>query len=373
METWLSKLEWLSWLSTSEFWQHPAVIFALTLISFWMLRRLFGRLRKKTLKTANKFDDIIVHALEKPAKAMIWVVGLALIVDAVGQESDWIGFTYRNQVFSVAVVLLLAWFALRLITKRESQYLNHEVHTRLDETTVSALAKLSRLIVVALASLMIMQSLGLSISAVVAFGGIGGAAIAFSAKDLLANLFGGVMIHLDRPFKVGDWIYSPEKEIEGTVEYIGWRLTRIRRFDRRPLYAPNSLFTQVVIINASRMTNRRIYETIGIRYGDFDKMASVVKEVKTYLENHPELDTTRTLIVNFNQYNSSSLDFFIYTFTKTTEWVRYHEIKQEVLLKVGEIIQSHSAEIAFPTRTLHVENASAVEQSVELSAATAVR
>ncbi len=355
MENWLNKLEFPSWLSTSEFWQHPAVILALTIILFWVIRRVFGSLRKRTKKTPNKFDDIFVHALEKPAKAMIWVVGFALIADVMAQDNQWAALSYRDEAFSLAVILLLTWFALRLITKRENQFLAHEVHSRLDETTVSALAKLARLVVVAIAGLMVLQALGVSVSAVVAFGGIGGAAIAFSAKDLLSNLFGGIMIHLDRPFKVGDWVYSPDKEIEGTVEYIGWRITRIRRFDRRPLYAPNGLFTQIVIVNASRMTNRRIYETIGIRYDDFAKITPIVNEVKSYLENHPELDMTRTLIVNFNAFNSSSIDFFVYTFTKTTEWVKYHEIKQEVLIKIGEIIEAHDAQIAYPTSTLHLQ------------------
>ena len=104
-----------------------------------------------------------------------------------------------------------------------------------------------------------MQALGYSISGVLAFGGIGGIAVGFAAKDLLANFFGGLMIYLDRPFSVGDWIRSPDKNIEGTVEEIGWRLTRIRTFDKRPLYVPNSTFTQISVENPSRMLNRRIY------------------------------------------------------------------------------------------------------------------
>lgn len=351
METWWSKLESLSWLSTSDFWEHPAVILLATLIFLWLLRSLFVRLHKQTSQTSNKLDDILVHALEKPAKAMILVVGAALITEVLAKNHDWAALSYREEVFSIAIVSLLAWFSLRLISSREYQFLQKEVDTKLDTTTVLAFAKLSRLAVFVIAALMILQSLGLSVSAVVAFGGIGGAALAFSAKDLLANLFGGVMIHMDRPFKVGDWIYSTEKEIEGTVEYIGWRVTRIRRFDRRPLYAPNGLFTQIVIVNASRMTNRRIYETIGIRYSDFGRINAIVDEVKAYLQQHPELDMTRTLIVNFNQFNESSLDFFIYTFTKTTDWAQYHAIKHEILMRVGEIIASQDAEIAFPTRT----------------------
>ena len=106
----------------------------------------------------------------------------------------------------------------------------------------------------------------------------------------------------------------------------------VRTFDKRPLYIPNSVFTTLTVENPSRMSNRRIKETIGIRYQDASKMGDIVAEVKSMLEKHEEIDSSQTLIVNFNAYSASSLDFFIYTFTKTTNWIRYHEIKQDVML-----------------------------------------
>jgi MscS family membrane protein len=193
------------------------------------------------------------------------------------------------------------------------------------------------------------------VSGLLAFGGIGGIAVGFAAKDLLANFFGGLGIYLDRPFTVGDWIRSPDKEVEGTVEDIGWRVTRIRTFDQRPLYVPNSVFSQIAIQNPSRMFNRRIYETIGLRYEDAEKMARIVDEVRAMLEQHEAIDRNRTLIVNFVSFGASSLDFFVYTFTRTTAWVEFHAIKQDVLLKILDIIHANGADVAFPTRTLHVE------------------
>ena len=162
------------------------------------------------------------------------------------------------------------------------------------------------------------------------------------------------MIYLDRPFSVGEWIRSPDKEIEGTVEDIGWRLTRIRTFDKRPLYIPNSVFASISVENPSRMSNRRIYETVGIRYQDISSMDAIVKQVTAMLMAHPEIDTTQTMIVNFNKFSASSVDFFVYTFTKTTNWIDFHEIKQDVLLRVAEIVAANSAEMAFPTSTLHI-------------------
>ena len=149
-------------------------------------------------------------------------------------------------------------------------------------------------------------------------------------------------------------VRSPDRNIEGVVEHIGWRLTTIRTFDKRPLYVPNAAFTTIAVENPSRMHNRRISETIGIRYVDVSGMAEVVADIRSMLENHEDIDQDQTLIVNFLAFNDSSLDIMVYTFTKTIEWVRFHEVKQDVLLRISEIIESHGAEVAFPTRTLHL-------------------
>ena len=179
----------------------------------------------------------------------------------------------------------------------------------------------------------------------------------------MSNFFGGMMVYLDRPFSVGDWIRSPDRDIEGTVEDIGWRLTTIRTFDQRPLYVPNAMFNTLSVENPSRMLNRRIYETIGLRYDDAAQVGAVVAAVRNMLQDHPDIDPDRTLIVNFNHFGPSSLDFFVYTFTKTTDWVKYHAVKEAVLLKILEIIAAHGAEIAFPTQTLKVDEAIAIEQA----------
>jgi MscS family membrane protein len=250
------------------------------------------------------------------------------------------------------IIGALAWFLVRLIQHGEKKFIEGEKPA--DPTTVDAIAKLLKVSVVITSILVVLQTLGFSISGVVAFGGIGGMAVGFAAKDLLANFFGGLTIYLDRPFTVGDWVRSPDRDIEGTVENIGWRLTCIRTFDKRPLYVPNAVFTTIAVENPSRMLNRRIKETIGIRYDDAGKMAPIVDKVKDMLTNHPEIDTNRTLIVNFNAFAPSSLDFFIYTFTKTTNWTFFHEVKQDVMLKIIDIIEEAGAECAFPTSTLHL-------------------
>jgi MscS family membrane protein len=170
------------------------------------------------------------------------------------------------------------------------------------------------------------------------------------------------MIFLDRPFSVGDWIRSPDRDIEGTVESIGWRVTQIRTFDQRPLYVPNSVFTEVSVENPSRMNNRRIYETFGIRYDDLSRMPGIVAEVHQMLVAHEDIAQERTLMVNFVTFGDSTLDFFVYSFTKTTDWATFHAVKQDVLLKIADIVAAHDAEFAFPTQTLQLQTPEALEQ-----------
>lgn len=311
--------------------------------------------------TSSLWDDALIQSGKRPLPAVIWIVGIAFAAGIVARESNTAIFDSVPHVRNIGVIVCFAWYLLRLIrnvTRNivDSQNAKGEV---VDHTTIDALSKLARLSVVITTVLVAMQTLGFSVSGILAAGGIGGLAIGFAAKDLLANFFGGLTIYLDRPFSVGDWIRSPDKAIEGTVEYISWRHTRIRAFNKNPIYVPNAVFTSIVVENPSRMSHRRIKETIGIRYYDFNVLGEIVAEVKSMLQNHPEIDTSQTLIVNFNTFGPSSLDFFIYTFTKTTNWVYYHEVKQDVLMKVAVIIEKHGAQIAFPTQTLHIEEGAA--------------
>jgi MscS family membrane protein len=335
---------------------HVFLIVFLSLLIDFVQKRVCKKLYVKLKLTGNFRDDALLESASKPASFLIWLVGLTFAADIVRSQSDAVIFEAVEPIRKVGVVIIVSWFLVRFIRHCENNILrlSRERDKPLDRTTADAIAKLLRISVIITAFLVILQSLGYSISGVLAFGGISGIAVGFAAKDLLSNFFGGLMIYMDRPFAVGDWIRSPDQEIEGTVEEIGWRLTRIMTFDKRPLYVPNAVFTSITVENPSRMTNRRIYETVGIRYDDARKMSAIVDEVKSMLMEHPEIDTDQTMIVNFNKFASSSLDFFVYTFTRTTQWVRFHEIKQDVMLKIIDIIEKNGAECAFPTSTVHI-------------------
>ncbi|MDH5711702.1 MAG: mechanosensitive ion channel family protein [Gammaproteobacteria bacterium] len=349
----------LSFVQNNDWIVQVFVVVLVTLSLSLIARRLIAKIALRMQKTKNPWDDLLTTAMQKPVAWMIWLLGLTFAADVVYRQSGATIFEAIAPIRDIGVILILTLFLINLINGTQAVLKARKTETgerAFDEHTVEAIAKLIKISVIITSGLVMLQSMGYSISGVLAFGGIGGIAVGFAAKDLLSNFFGGLMIYLDRPFMVGDWIRSNDRDIEGTVEHIGWRLTRIRTFDKRPLYVPNSIFANISVENPSRMTNRRIYETIGIRYEDASKMDVIVSEVKQMLLEHPDIDTKTTMIVNFVKFSASSIDFFVYTFTKTTDWIQYHEIKQDVLLKILAIVERHGAEIAFPTSTLHVES-----------------
>ena len=329
------------------------IIFIIIIIN--ITTRLFlGSLRKQFKKTNNIWDDCIINSIYRPFTILVWILGVVFTLEAFNNDLKIFNISndFLIDLKRAGIIFVIALFLSNLSKNFQQAIVANNVSNNIDvdEATYEAIAKIIRLSIIITSGLIILQTFGFSISGVLAFGGIGGVAVGFAAKDMLANFFGGLMIYLDRPFRKGDWIRSPDREIEGTVENIGWRQTSIRNFRKNVIYIPNSVFMNIIVENPSRMTHRRIREVIGLRYKDMPKMVAIVNDVKKMIQNHNNIDHAQTTIVNFDSYNDSSIDFFIITYANTTEWVKYHEIKQDVLIKIGKIIENNNAEIAFPTR-----------------------
>ncbi len=350
--------EFLNRFLETELWLATVVaLVLLTLLVSQIVHMLFKQAHRWAQRSTTHWDEALVSAARRPTQTIIWLVSMGWMARLVQPHlADTDLLTITQQLHDVGIVLCVAWFLWKFVVLVTESAESRSVAKgeNFDATTFDALSKLARLLVFVIAVITIAQTLGFKIGGLLALGGVGGLAVGLAAKDLLANFFGGLTIYLDRPFSVGDWIRSPDKSIEGTVEYISWRHTRIRAFNKNPIYVPNAVFTNIVVENPSRMSHRRLKETLGIRYDDFEQVEHVVADIKAMLLNHEGIDTTQTLIVNFNAFGASSLDIMIYCFTKTRAWVEYHEVKQDVLLKIGHIVATHGAEVAFPTQTLHV-------------------
>ena len=331
----------------------------ITLFLFFIKNKLINVIFALSQKTNTVYDELILFSIKTPSTYLIIFGYIFVIIDYFNKNEVLnLSFSLSSAVFSL-IVIIISWSLLRglnyyLQLKPFSKNLSSEDDITLITETYEIVIRILKILVVVITALIIMQEIGLSISGLLAFGGVGGLIVGLAAKDLLSNFFGGMMIFFDRPFRVGEFIKSPDRNIEGIVEKIGWRLTVVRTFSKNVLYIPNTAFSSIIVENATRMSNRRINETIGIRYDDLNKMTDIIQDVNNVLESNPDIDQTQKAKVYFKSFSASSCDFFIYAFTKTKDWEEFLRIKQDVLLKVAEIIEQHNAEIAYPTTTVFI-------------------
>lgn len=315
----------------------------------------FERLaRKVTSRSRTDIDDLLVEALSKPVGWSAVVVGFYLALNALRPPA--IIVAGGQKLLALGVSLLLTWLMIRLVnvvTKILHRWASR-TDSVLDDQLVPLVAKAAKVTVGLLAMLLVLQNLGYSISGLIAGLGVGGLAVALAAQKTLADVFGSVMLLVDRPFTVGDWIRSPDGQVEGVVEEIGFRSTKIRTFEKTLVYVPNSRLADFIIDNIDRRPIRRVWITVGVTYDTTrNRMQAAVEEIRTMLSNHEGVDQG-FYIVRFTDFGSSSLDIMVYYFANTTVWDDYLAVREDVNLKIMGILENLELEIAFPTRTLHL-------------------
>jgi small-conductance mechanosensitive channel len=260
-------------------------------------------------------------------------------------------------IFYAIIILLICYSITMLLTSLvERQILRHTLATAGTKYAIKMSMKYLGIII---SVVVFVYALGVDTSSmtfVISGLSIG---VGFALKDTLSNFFLGILALMTRYVRAGDWVYTTDESIQGTIEHIGLHSTIIRAFNQRPIIVPNSQLMSQALVNASRMTNRRILQYIGVRYDDLHLVPNILKEIKKMLSSHQDIDQTQTTLVNLVDgntdggcYGDYSINFMVYTYTKTTNWVEFQNIQDEIMLKIGEIIESIGAEIAFPTSTL---------------------
>lgn len=316
-------------------------------ISTKLLAVILKKIEEKLKNTDYIYNLAIILTIKQPISIFIWIT---CIFSILVYNNVSLVFLFEARIIIISGVIL--WLLLRFISQYAKSVIQKKENNKenIDYGGISFLKKITQIFVVLIVGLICLSKIGVGMQSVLAVSGVGGLAIGFAAKDLLSNIFGGLMIFLDKPFNVGDWIASPDKGIEGDVEEIGWRQTRILTFAKYPIYVPNSVFSSIIIENKSRMRSRRIDEKLPIRYLDVSKMNKIVEEVKEMLKNHSNINQRLVTIVCFETVVSSSaaLTLMVYTFANTIEWARYAEIKQDVLLKIIDIIKNNGGELSYP-------------------------
>ena len=304
-------------------------------------------------KTPFEFDHLIAGAASGPVGCLLLLGGLylALAVLPLPAEAD-------AAVFGIMKVLLAAdilWFLFRIVDVGD-RYLSRlaaRTESKLDDQLVPVVRKALKVTLGVIGCVWVVQLLGYSVSALITGLGIGGLAIALALQDTLANFFGSVFIFLDRPFAVGDWIKL--EGVEGVVEEIGFRSTRIRTFPATLVSIPNKTVAGAVIDNWSRMPKRRVMQTVGVTYattaGQMEQAVAGIRQIVEADEGvHKEF-----IVVRFTEFGDSSLNILLYYFTAAVAFADHSAVKERINLAVMRLLDSMGLSIAFPTRTIYLE------------------
>ncbi len=331
---------------------------------FIFARRIFFRTTMKSLKmlarkSKTDVDDQVIVALEHPLEFAFVVIGLYFAGQFV-TLSDTAAHLLAQFVRSL-IALTIFWAIYRVIDplsllfdRAVGLFGSESMH----ETVKGFFVKLVKAIIVCLGIAAIFQEWGFNVAAVLGSLGLVGMAVALGAQDFIANMFAGLTIFLDRLFEKGNWIKTPD--VEGNVEAIGFRATKVRRFDKALVTIPNSKLASEALVNYSRMTQRRIYWSIGVEYrSTHEQIRHIIQDITDYLHTNPDFETdprkTKTFVF-LDSFGASSIDIMLYCFTKTTVWGEWLAVKETLAYKIKEIVEGHGAAFAFPSTSLYVES-----------------
>ncbi|HIE32006.1 MAG TPA: mechanosensitive ion channel family protein [Methanosarcinales archaeon] len=342
---------------------NDVIVFFLIIFSTLILRKLAlylfeKKLAELTQKTRTEIDDLLVAAFKSPIGYLILVCGIYAAITSL-HLPDQVGvFNIAGSLhffFTLAFTFVFLLLLLNLIDVVAHQLykVTQRTETRLDEQLAPLLIKSLKAVVITLTILFLMNNLGWNIASLLAGLGIGGLALALAAQETVSNIFGSITVFSDRSFHIGDWIMVGD--VEGTVEDVGLRSTRVRRFDQALVTVPNSRFIKSDIVNFTRMKKRRIKFYLGVSYKTSRKqMEEVVEGIKQLIKDDPNFDHT-FYMVHFTDFGAYSLDIFIYCFTKTTVWDEFLAVREELNLKIMRLLEEVGVEIAYPTQTIYLE------------------
>ena len=331
------------------------IAFVLHLVIGWLLSRYAKRMGREGFQ----WTGIMASSLSLPLGLAIWamaltMVGRMLIAPDPTKAEAAILVVRIAQVRLGCILVLLGWFLVRTVRRIENKCADLAIKSdKLDLTAVHAVANFLVVFIWLMTILIAAQSYGMDMTAILTLGGASAFALSFAFQDVFKNLFGGVMILLSRPFRVGDAVEL--SNLAGSIEKIGIYQTRMRGWDKVPIIIPNSMFLTNPIRNMTGISQRKIQFVIGLRYQDFDQIKPVVQDVETALRSHEGVDEDGLLRVVFNNFGDSSLDIAITCMTKPGASAGdMAALQQELMIKVGQIVAEHGADFAFPTQTLDV-------------------
>jgi len=312
---------------------------------------IINRLKKMAKKTTNKLDDTFVQAMEGPARFFPIVIGFFI-------ASYYLEFSPESQSFidninKSLITILIFWLIHQFI--QPVSYLLGGLEKLLTKELIGWIVKAFKILIVILGAAAVLELWGIKIGPIIAGLGLFGVAVALGAQDLFKNLISGILVLVEKRFKVGDWIIV-EDIIEGIVERIGFRSTVVRKFDKSIAIIPNFQFAENAVINISETTNWIISWTITLQYNTtVEQLKKIRDEIEKYVTTHKDYKTSLGHAVRVDKFSDSSIDMYIRCFTVTDDWDEWLAVKERLAIEIKQIVEKNNASFAFPSQSIYVE------------------
>ena len=329
---------------------------------FYVLRRLFarfiiGRLNKIVLKSKTSIDDTVVEVIEGPLKFLPVVIGFFVASSYVELSSNIQNFI--DLINRTLITIFIFWLLHQLTVP--FAFLVKSFEEKLTTALVDWTLKGLKIIIIVLGIVAILELWGIKVGPVIAGLGLFGVAVALGAQDLFKNLISGIMILMERRFKIGD-VINIKGEAEGTVEQIGFRSTLIREFNSNVVTVPNFKFAEQSVVNHSRRIHRRIRWIVGLEYRtSVDQLKNIRNNVKKFIDEDENFANDgssyyKSSFVRIENFSDSSIDMLVECFTKNSNWSNFIEIKEKLAIRIKEIVEKENAGFAFPSQSIYVES-----------------
>ena len=312
---------------------------------------IINRLKKIAKKTTNKLDDTFVQAMEGPARFFPIVIGFFI-------ASYYLEFSPESQSFidnlnKSLITILIFWLIHQFI--QPVTYLLGGLEKLLTKELIGWIVKALKILIFILGAAAVLELWGIKIGPIIAGLGLFGVAVALGAQDLFKNLISGILVLVEKRFKVGDWIIV-EDIIEGIVERIGFRSTVVRKFDKSIAIIPNFQFAENAVINISETTNWIISWVITLQYNTtVEQLKKVRDEIEKYVTTHKDFKTSLGHAVRVDKFSDSSIDMYIRCFTVTDDWDEWLAVKERLAIEIKQIVEKNNASFAFPSQSIYVE------------------
>ncbi len=312
---------------------------------------IINRLKKIAKKTTNKLDDTFVQAMEGPARFFPIVIGFFI-------ASYYLEFSPESQSFidnvnKSLITILIFWLMHQFI--QPVTYLLGGLEKLLTKELIGWIVKALKILIFILGAAAVLELWGIKIGPIIAGLGLFGVAVALGAQDLFKNLISGILVLVEKRFKVNDWIIV-EDIIEGIVERIGFRSTVVRKFDKSLAIIPNFQFAENAVINVSATTNWIISWIITLQYNTtVEQLKKIRDEIEKYITTNKDYKTSIGYAVRVDKFSDSSIDMYIRCFTVTDDWDEWLKVKERLAIEIKQIVEKNNASFAFPSQSIYVE------------------